>query len=161
MAAAAGDRRPWTRLERDPDEFGQVLARARQLGPITGPEAAAWVMMPRSHREIQECAWIMALDIYCFMLGVTTVARGAVDHVDVSIPVALAAAVQRGGGARHVVLFHNHPSGYAQPSEDDAALTWDTEKAAEDVGLFLLDHVVLGFDEAFSFREQRSWKVPR
>jgi DNA repair protein RadC len=151
--------RPFTRLERDPDEYREVLRRARELGPIVGPEAAAWVMMPRAAAEVQECAWIMVLDLYAFLLGVTCVARGAVDHVDIEIPTALAAAVRQGAGARYVILFHNHPSGFADPSEDDARLTWDTEEAASQVGLYLLDHVVLGLDEAFSFREQRKWTV--
>ena len=46
--------------------------------------------------------------------------------------------------ASSVVLAHNHPSGDASPSREDAVLTKRIQEALELVGLNLLDHIVVG-----------------
>ncbi|RYE92630.1 MAG: hypothetical protein EOO75_06240, partial [Myxococcales bacterium] len=42
------------------------------------------------------------------------------------------------------VLVHNHPSGDPTPSAEDARMTVEVARAAEVVGVPLLDHVVVG-----------------
>lgn len=49
-------------------------------------------------------------------------------------------------GASSFIVAHNHPSGRAEPSEDDITLTKKLKKASELVGLRLLDHIVLTDD---------------
>ena len=47
-------------------------------------------------------------------------------------------------GAAALVLVHNHPSGDATPSSEDAALTDRLRRAGELIGIRVLDHVVIG-----------------
>ena len=56
--------------------------------------------------------------------------------------------------AAFVVVFHNHPSGEASPSEEDAALTLHLTDAAELLGIGLLDHLILTATGYFSFKER-------
>jgi len=50
-----------------------------------------------------------------------------------------------------LVLIHNHPSGEPQPSEDDIEITNRIISACELVGIKVLDHVIIGDNNYFSF----------
>ena len=53
-----------------------------------------------------------------------------------------------------VVLFcHNHPSGDAEPSEADKHITHKLKTALGTVDIRVLDHVVIGGEDTYSFAE--------
>ena len=52
-------------------------------------------------------------------------------------------------GAHGIVLVHNHPSGDAEPSEDDIKCTQKVKEAGILFGIRLIDHVIIG-DSDFS-----------
>ena len=56
--------------------------------------------------------------------------------------------------ASFVVAFHNHPSGDATPSITDRLLTRRLHAAGELVGIALMDHIILGDREFYSFRAE-------
>jgi len=58
--------------------------------------------------------------------------------------------------AAALVVMHNHPSGFAEPSQADRALTRRLRDAMELVDVRLLDHFVIGGEEVVSFAE-RGW----
>lgn len=53
----------------------------------------------------------------------------------------------------HIVLCHNHPSGNAEPSQEDKVFTTRVQAACELLGITLYDHVIVGKQQHFSFRE--------
>jgi len=55
--------------------------------------------------------------------------------------------------AQSVVLSHNHPSGNANPSEADKALTKKAKIAFDSVGISILDHVIYTENGYFSFAD--------
>jgi DNA repair protein RadC len=55
--------------------------------------------------------------------------------------------------AASVILVHNHPSGDTTPSEDDLEITQRLCRVGELSGIEVLDHVILGAGNPFSFRE--------
>jgi DNA repair protein RadC len=57
--------------------------------------------------------------------------------------------------ASALILVHNHPSGDPTPSQDDKTITKDLKKAAETLGLQILDHIILSKDKALSMAEER------
>ena len=62
--------------------------------------------------------------------------------------------------AAAVIIAHNHPSGVAEPSQADRAIT---ERIRDVMGLIdvrLMDHLVVGDGEIVSFAE-RGWKIGR
>lgn len=56
--------------------------------------------------------------------------------------------------ASAVILAHNHPSGYLQPSQADLDVTQKIKGALQLVDLRLLDHMIVGDGEVLSFAEQ-------
>jgi DNA repair protein RadC len=56
--------------------------------------------------------------------------------------------------AAAVILVHNHPSGVAEPSRADEALTSHVKEALALVDIRVLDHVVVGDGESVSFSER-------
>ena len=53
-----------------------------------------------------------------------------------------------------VILAHNHPSGYAEPSSADRALTKSLQLALALVDVRVLDHFVVTRSKVLSFSEQ-------
>src|SRR4030043_1765212 len=57
--------------------------------------------------------------------------------------------------ASALILVHNHPSGDPTPSQDDKTITKDLKKAADTLGLRILDHIILCKDKALSMAEEK------
>lgn len=57
-------------------------------------------------------------------------------------------------GASAAILVHNHPSGCPIPSEDDLTTTARLKESFQLIGLKLLDHIVVGREDFYSFRQQ-------
>lgn len=58
--------------------------------------------------------------------------------------------------AAGVILVHNHPSGDATPSDDDLEMTQRVIKAGTVLGIYVVDHVILGKGSFYSMREHYS-----
>ena len=56
--------------------------------------------------------------------------------------------------ASALILAHNHPSGWAEPSEADRSITKRLVDALSLVDVRILDHFIIGGAEHFSFAEQ-------
>ena len=57
--------------------------------------------------------------------------------------------------ASALILVHNHPSGDPTPSQEDRTLTKNLKRAAEVLGLRLIDHIILGKDRTLSMAEEK------
>lgn len=56
--------------------------------------------------------------------------------------------------AASVIFLHNHPSGESNPSKNDMDITERLVGACELVGVKVLDHIILGEDNYFSFAQE-------
>jgi DNA repair protein RadC len=56
-------------------------------------------------------------------------------------------------GAAAVLLAHNHPSGEITPSNSDRAVTKKLQTALNAIDVELLDHIIIGGPEYFSFSD--------
>ena len=124
------------------------LARRR---PIASSRDVAAALTPRFASEQREHFLALALDAKNQPLSQLTIAIGgltacAVLPADVFRPVLQAAAVS-------VIFVHNHPSGDPTPSEADLAITERLCRAGAVLGISVLDHVVLGGADYFSFAD--------
>jgi|WetSurMetagenome_2_1015567.scaffolds.fasta_scaffold54611_2 DNA repair protein RadC len=62
-----------------------------------------------------------------------------------------AAAVKDSSAA--LIFLHNHPSGDPGPSREDRDCTIRLCRAGKILGIRILDHIILGFDDYFSFAD--------
>ena len=56
--------------------------------------------------------------------------------------------------ANSIILIHNHPSGDPEPSEEDVKITDILFKAGDLLSIKVLDHVIVGKDKYYSFKER-------
>lgn len=55
--------------------------------------------------------------------------------------------------AASLILIHNHPSGDPTPSSEDRAVTQRIAAACDTMGVKLLDHIIVGKNDFFSFAD--------
>ena len=55
--------------------------------------------------------------------------------------------------AVHVMLLHNHPSGDPTPSKEDISITTRIAKLGKELGVTLVDHIIIGDKTYTSFKE--------
>jgi DNA repair protein RadC len=143
----------------DPGAAAKLSARARALGPVANSAAAYWLLEPLVSGSPIELAHVTLLDDGAHWRTTRLLSRGDRTSVEVPIDRLLQDALRADCSCRYVLLSHNHPAGWAWPSEADGELTADLDRACFDSGLYLLDHVILGRQEFFSFREGTLWTI--
>lgn len=101
----------------------------------------------------QEKFCVVLLDTKKKVIGVSVITQGTLDASlvhprEVFRPAILA-------NASSVIIAHNHPSGDLTPSAEDREVYSRLEKAGTLIGIAVLDHIIVGFDdEALSMREK-------
>ncbi len=55
--------------------------------------------------------------------------------------------------ASSLILVHNHPSGRTEPSSEDKEITQKIQMACASVSIRVLDHLIVGDNQYFSFQE--------
>ncbi|MCK6474209.1 MAG: DNA repair protein RadC [Planctomycetes bacterium] len=100
----------------------------------------------------KERFYVACLDQKNRLIGEEMVSEGSLTEVVVHPREVFAPAVRLRAAA--VAVVHNHPSGDPAPSPQDKALTKRLVRAAELVGIRLLDHVVIGDGDYISFVEE-------
>lgn len=53
-----------------------------------------------------------------------------------------------------MIFLHNHPSGDPTPSDEDKTITQRLKEAGELLGIRVLDHIVVGSEKYYSFKEE-------
>lgn len=56
--------------------------------------------------------------------------------------------------SRNLIIAHNHPSGDPSPSAEDKALTKRLKEGASLLNIKLLDHIIIGIDNYYSFADE-------
>lgn len=130
-------------------------------GNITSPQQMAQMMneLFGLSRMAEEHAYMAALDCKGKLLGVFEVSHGSVNMSIVNPREVYMRALLAGASA--VLVCHNHPSGVVTPSSQDDLTTKRLADAGEIIGVELLDHIVVGGDRFYSYRESSSLLKPR
>ena len=56
--------------------------------------------------------------------------------------------------ASYIILLHNHPSGDSTPSNADINLTKIIKEAGNIIGIPLIDHIIIGYNNYYSFYDK-------
>lgn len=89
------------------------------------------------------------------LLGFDFLAEGDISSVGLSFREVIAKLIEHDAGA--AVLVHNHPSGFALPSEKDGVITESLFSALKNVGVYLVDHIILGAGDFVSMAQSRDY----
>lgn len=114
--------------------------RAREQPAIRGPNDVAGLIREACHPE-QETFVVVLLNARQKPLATIVVGLGSIAHVDVYPREVFRDAVRM--NAHSIVIGHNHPSGYPDPSESDIHLTRRLVEAGRILGIPVIDHVVV------------------
>ena len=133
----------WSRLEQS--EFKPKIV-------LDSPAKVAGLAKTRlSFLEVEEF-WMILVDTKNRLLAFEKICSGTVDQAPVFPREVIARALEL--KASGLILLHNHPGGDPRPSHQDFQLTRKLQAVARDLGLRVLDHIIIGQDNYFSFQEE-------
>jgi DNA repair protein RadC len=95
---------------------------------------------------------VIYLDAQNQIIEFETVQKGVANQAVVYPRQVLERALRRKASA--LILAHNHPSGHVRPSDADIRLTKTIQETARVLDILVHDHIIIGEDRFFSFREE-------
>ena len=101
--------------------------------------------------ERREVFYEACLDAKGKLLACYRLAEGSPDQVTVNMRRVVENALD--ANASLVVLSHNHPSGVALPSKEDNQTTLQIKRALADIGVQLVDHVIVADGDFVCLRD--------
>lgn len=123
-----------------------------ERGPtFTSPDDTRRFLQLKMHKLEHEVFSVLFLDNRHRLLAFEEMFRGTIDGSAVHPREVVKRALQHNAAA--VILAHNHPSGVAEPSRADEAITRRLKEALGFVEIRVLDHLVVG-DEVVSMAER-------
>ncbi|MCY4392941.1 MAG: DNA repair protein RadC [Chloroflexi bacterium] len=126
--------------------------RADEASAITCPDDVQRLLGAEMGALCQEQVRVLLLDRRNRVTGQRVIYQGNCFSSVVRPAEVLRPAVLE--GVPHLIVAHNHPSSDPSPSPQDVKVTRELAEAAKLLGLELLDHVVIGGDEAVSLKDR-------
>ena len=138
-------------LEMARRHFEEQLHRSNAL---TSPEITQQYLQSKLRDLDYEVFACLLLDNQHRVLKYTELFRGTIDSAAVYPREVVKLALAQGAAA--IILVHNHPSGIAEPSSADRAITERLRNALNLVDIKVLDHLIVGDGYCESFA-RRGW----
>lgn len=109
---------------------------------LNTPDKVAAFFMKKLRHEDQEQFVVAYVNTKNRMLGYKVITRGNLNAAPVDVKEAMRWGIRF--KAYGMILLHNHPSGYPDPSADDIEVTKAFAAAANTLDMIVLDHIVIG-----------------
>lgn len=122
---------------------------------IKTPQDVANLFVDELKAEKREIVKVVIMNSQNIILKIQTISQGGTNSAQVDTKDIFIEAIKM--GAPKIVLLHNHPSGDATPSLADIKFTEKVEEASKVLGVQLLDHVVIGYNQYTSIKSYM-WK---
>lgn len=132
----------------------QMVKDGRTLNGMkrfTNPKEAVEMVKPLFEMADREMVLVLSLNTKLEPMALEIAAVGALSGCMLDVKSIFKHALLN--NAAYVVCFHNHVSGYAKPSREDKKVTEKLSQAGKFLDLPLLDHIIIGEEAYFSFRE--------
>jgi DNA repair protein RadC len=101
----------------------------------------------------REVFGLLLLNTRLQLLGIENVTIGSIDRTKVYSREIVKCCLRHNAAA--AILFHNHPSGVAEPSDADKRLTVQLRNTLQVLDIRLLDHVVIAGMQQVSMAERK------
>lgn len=133
---------------------GRIVKTRYQDGVcLNSARSIASYYMEEMRHEKQEKLIVCMFDAKCRLMEDVILSIGSVSSAFVSPRDIFMAALRC--KAVHIVLIHNHPSGFPEPSGEDDAVTDRVYESGRMLGVCLSDHIIIGDNVYYSYREHR------
>jgi DNA repair protein RadC len=164
LALARRDWRTYRRVTGIGEANAAKIAAAFELGrratsrelpaadPIRDPEPLARSLVARYAHHVQERLGAIYLDSRHRVIREREIYVGTVNSATVSTRDVLRHALEEHAAA--VIVFHNHPSGSAEPSVEDLLFTRKLIDAGKVLNIDVLDHIILGANRFVSLQQR-------
>ena len=120
--------------------------------PMSCPEDLVSLLRSEMETYDREHLLLVCLNNRSQPINVSTVAIGGLSGATFEVASIYKTALL--SNAKYIMLAHNHPSGDPSPSEDDFNATRKVREAGELLGIMLIDHIVVGNGNYYSFLER-------
>ncbi|MBA0217748.1 DNA repair protein RadC [Pectobacterium brasiliense] len=130
------------------------FSRLAKEDAMLNPEATRQYLQLLLSRREREVFLVLFLDNQHHVIRHQEMFVGTINSVEVHPREIVREALKANAAA--LILAHNHPSGKAEPSQADRAITEQIVKACLLMEIRVLDHLVIGHGEYVSFAE-RGW----
>ncbi|MCI9039193.1 MAG: DNA repair protein RadC [Clostridia bacterium] len=117
---------------------------------VKTPQDIVSLLMDELKMEKREIVKVIIMNSKNVILKIQTISQGGTNSVQVDTKDILMEAIKI--GAPKIIMVHNHPSGEPTPSKEDIEFTQKLEKAAEILGIGLLDHIIIGYNQYTSIK---------
>lgn len=136
-------------------ELGRRMARARIMNPriLNHPREVAAYLIEDMKDLRQEWFRVLLLNNRKQVMGYETISVGTLNASLVHPRDVFEKAIRK--NASTIVLVHNHPSGNPSPSDEDRHLTKRLTEAGALMGIEVIDHVIVGNGNYYSFKEHQ------
>lgn len=144
----------YTALERNViAEAIKILEARYMVNPLvlTSPESSRELFRLHLEPEPAEVFAVAWLDNRHRLIHFDKLFRGTIDGASVHPRIVVQQALIHNAAA--VILGHNHPSGVPTPSQADLRITTRLKDALGLIDLRILDHIIVGHGETYSFAE--------
>lgn len=132
----------------------RYLAEEIHRGPFIGHSRDVQRLLCTRFRDRdREVFSVVFLDTRHHVIALEEIFEGTINSATVFPREIVRRALQLNAAA--IVAVHNHPSGNPAPSPDDRQVTRELQRACGLLDISLLDHIVIGGNDAFSFAEHR------
>ncbi|MGB0357083.1 MAG: RadC family protein, partial [Cytophagales bacterium] len=118
---------------------------------ITNAEDIYRYMKLSLRNKLTEEFWVILLNIAGYVIKAVQISKGGLSRTIVDPRMVFKACLIH--NAVGFVLVHNHPSGNVEPSQADIQLTMSIQKGSKVFGLRMVDHLIFGDRDFFSFEE--------
>ena len=129
-----------------------LICDKRKLVSFSAPDRVAQYFMEMLRHENQEHFIVAYVNVKNRLLGYKTITTGNLNAAPVDIKEALKWAIRY--KAYGMILVHNHPSGYPEPSNEDVDITKAFAEAAKYLDMEELDHIIIGDGSFVSLHER-------
>ncbi|CAJ7324897.1 DNA repair protein RadC [Burkholderia pseudomallei] len=134
------------------DAIAVLERRLFQRGPaLTSPQEVVDYLRLTMTREDREVFTVIFLDTRHRVIAIEPLFFGTIDGAPVMPRVILHRALLLNSAA--LIAAHDHPSGETTPSDADRRLTTELSALLRQVDIRLLDHLIIGQGEPFSFAQ--------
>ena len=140
-----------------------VYCKSNELSsPERAAEFARSLFYEFTENEVRciprECMIVCSVDTKCKPTIIEHVSVGTANSALVDMKSIFMSALL--SNADGIFIFHNHPSGSAEPSIQDNLITNKIREAGNLLDIKLLDHIIVGDSEYYSYDVKRlcTWK---